>query len=67
MNKFKWGCVAVVIANLCATIEGVEMKRSVIENLKCIQEAITRGVVYNFLKNLEVIDLENIRLNRIIN
>lgn len=52
MNKFKWGCVAVVIANLCATIEGVEMKRSVIENLKCIQEAITRGVVYNFFEKL---------------
>lgn len=52
MNKFKWGRVAIVIANLCATIEGVEMNRSVIENLKCIQEAITRGGVYNFFEKL---------------
>lgn len=34
MNKFKWGCVAVVIANLCATIEGVEMKKVCDRKLK---------------------------------
>ncbi|EEK91920.1 DUF1643 domain-containing protein [Bacillus cereus] len=40
ISKLNYGVVE--IANLFSTIKGVETKESVIENLKCIQEAITR-------------------------
>ncbi|WP_130055572.1 DUF1643 domain-containing protein [Bacillus thuringiensis] len=40
LSKLDYGVVE--IANLFSTIEGAETKESVVENLKCIQEAIAR-------------------------
>ncbi|MDZ4476840.1 DUF1643 domain-containing protein [Bacillus cereus] len=40
LSKLDYGVVE--IANLFSTIEGAETKESVVENLKCIQQAIVR-------------------------
>lgn len=66
LSKLDYGVVE--IANLFSTIEGTETKESVVENLKCIQEAITRvdDVIIAVGKGVETNKKAFERLNMIL-
>lgn len=66
LSKLDYGVVE--IANLFSTIKGVETKESVVANLKCIQEAITRveDVVIAVGKGVETSKKAVERLNMIL-
>ncbi|MDF9506472.1 DUF1643 domain-containing protein [Bacillus cereus] len=67
-NLSKLGYGVVEIANLFSTVEGVEMKESVVENLKCIQEAIAKvdDVIIAVGKGVETNKKAVERLNMIL-
>lgn len=66
LSKLDYGVVE--IANLFSTIEGVEMKEYVVENLKCIQEAIKKvdDVIIAVGKGVETNKKAVERLNMIL-
>nr|WP_245203760.1 DUF1643 domain-containing protein [Ammoniphilus resinae] len=66
LSKLEYGVAEIV--NLFPSIKGVEKKESVIENLKCIQEAITRvdDVIIAVGKGVETNKKAVERLNMIL-